>query len=253
MINNIVQKPSPNLLGQPVVNFELNDFESAVWNKGYEVIHEQMIKCPCKQNLNEGNFLSDCSNCQGSGYVYLNPSRTRMILHSMNYNTKYKEWSEEKIGTVSVTSMQRDRLSFMDRITVVDSSAVQSELLILKLYGSTKFLYTIYDITSIIDIFTFSDSVSPLRKLNEGVDFVYERNKVIILTNDAIGKVFSVRYNHNSQYHIVDLVHDVRNSPKFDSNKLNVEIFPVNAIARRSHYILSALNFEGNNIIDNSY
>jgi len=249
---NIIQRPTPDLTGQPVVNFQLDDFQALVWSKGYDVIVEEMVKCPCKSN--GGSNLSDCVNCQSTGYVFINPYSSRMILHSMNYTNKYKEWSEEKIGKVTITALQRDRLNFMDRITVVDSEAVLSELVTLKLYNTTKFLYTIYDILSIVDVFTFDSSNLPLRKLTEGVDYTFTRNKIIITTSDEVGKTFTVRYKHNQQYHVIDLVHDIRNSSKLDDNgNLQSESFPINAIGRLAHYNVSGLNYTGDNIFDNSY
>lgn len=251
MAKNIVQRPAPNINNQPVVSWILDDFEALVWNKGYDVVIERMVKCPCKGR--DGGFLSDCQNCQGTGYIFINPFETRVVLHSMNYNTQYKEWSEEKRGQVNITSIFRDRLSFMDRITVIDSSAILNELVQLRQYENTKYLYTIYDIISVIDIFVFNSSSIPLTKLIEGVDYTFERNKIIILTNYEVSRTFSVRYSHKVQYHVLDLVHDIRNSSKKDITGLKSEQFPINAIGRMCHYNITSLDFTGGNIIDNSY
>jgi hypothetical protein len=46
MAKTVVDLQKPNIVGFPSPEFIKSDFDDSVWNKGYAVIHEKMIKCP---------------------------------------------------------------------------------------------------------------------------------------------------------------------------------------------------------------
>lgn len=254
--NIVTTSISPNLIGQPDVQMRDLDFDALVYSKGYEVIHEKAVGCPC---ISKGTNapLSDCQNCRGTGWVLFNPNVTKMVLQSMNVNTVYKEWSEENRGTVAITSRSVDQLAFMDRITVKDSDSVFSQVLFPVLNNGEFFAFTVYDIREIYEVFMFQSSTSPLIKVPSS-DYSYLRNKIIL--NSSYSSVedltISVRYKHWTEYHIIDILKETRRSNVSTvetKGKQQSAMFPFNAVARRSHYVLDALNQSGGGVIDNSY
>lgn len=255
MKNSIVTTtPSPDLSNRPDVRFEPDGFSALIYQKGLDVVLERASSCPCRSKEN-GSPQSNCQNCCGTGWVLYNPNETRMVLQAMNLNTKYKEWSKENIGTVMISSMAVDVLGFMDRITVKDGESVFSQVLFPYVYSGVLFAFTVYDIQSIEEIFLFQDVSSPLIRLNS-TQYSFEGNKVVLDNEFASieNLTISIRYKHFIQYHIIDLVKEVRNSKGFDEKGYEQTIqMPFHAIARRSHYVLDQANYEKNNIIDNSY
>ena len=310
MAKTVKIQPTPDLTGEPVIEFNKKGLEALVWTKGYDVIIESAIKCPCKTKNNDN--LSTCTNCLGVGWVFINAVQDRAILSSINFDTQYKEWSGEKIGTVNVTVAARTSLAYMDKITVVDSDAKQSEVIYPIPFNGNYFSYTIYDINSIQEIFQFISPDKPLLKLEETTDFTFERNKILLVTtpttditslkaivgyvsnqktllgDDSLYRfdltstatpddnlvvlpddiliatpgrwikltnlVLSVRYFHKLQYYVLDIPHAVRNSyKKNNQGRDELQILPLNYIARLVHYVVDAQNFAGDNIINNSY
>lgn len=250
MVKNIITRPPIATQGYPRADFDLEGFEAIIQEKGLDVWWETTIQCPCKTK--ENSFLSTCQNCLGTGWVMINRVKTKMIVHSMNSDTKYKDWSEEKLGMATITAMNRDKLSFMDRIIIENSLSIQSQVVTTKSFLNKIYCYTIYDISRILDVFVFGGSDQKLRRLIPDIDFTFERNK-ILFTNLEEGVSVSVRYKHNVQYHILDIVHDVRDSFEIEnSGKEKKIVLPVSAIARRSHYLVDPQNFVGDNIFDNS-
>ena len=120
----VITTQSPNLIGQPSVEFRKNDFDAAIWNKGYDVIVEQAIRCP--HNYKDNQAITTCQNCLGLGWVFVNPKQTKAIITSINTETKEKQWSEEKLGTIQVTTRDVDRFGNMERITLKNDSVTKN-------------------------------------------------------------------------------------------------------------------------------
>lgn len=261
-----IQTP-PNLIAQPVVEFRKNDYEAAIWNKGYDIILESAVRCPCKSENNDN--IPHCQNCLGTGWFFINPIKTKAILTGINKNTDYKDWSAEMIGTISVTTMDINKLSFMDRITLVNSIAglvqnrsIFTETKRLRTFGENpKFVFLSYEPKEILDVWIYRGSGYSLVKLDPSTDYNIKSDNGYVLeftydfnTVSNFNGTISIRYEHELQYHILDLPHDVRNSSiKSNLGSLKQQLLPVNAIARKAHYVLNRDNYDANFIINNSY
>jgi hypothetical protein len=244
----------PNLINKTGVEFLEDEFDILVYQKGLEVIHEKASSCPCRSKEN-GSPLSNCQNCCGTGWVLFNPNSTKMVLQSLNLSTKYKEWSKENIGTITISSRSVNILGYMDRLTIIDSDSVFSQTLYPSVYKGVLFAFTIYDIKSIEEIFLFQSADEPLIKLSDTY-YSFEANKLILDSSYASieNLTISIRYKHYIQYHIIDLVKEMRRSYGLNEKGYDKQLFlPFNAIGRRSHYVLDRANFEGTNVVDNSY
>lgn len=240
-----------NKSGTIRTDFWTPDFDILVDNKGYDVVWEKAIPCPCgrRQNAN----MSACRNCLGTGWVFINPTQIKAIATSLNRDTKYKEWSQEMLGTASFTVRHEYHLNFMDRITLLNSASMQSENLIVRRWGDKKFVITIYPADSIREVFRFVNGDSPLELISED-HYRIENNFVVFDNHIKEGDSVSITYEHKVQYHIIDLNHDVRNTIILDSQSREQDLYlPIAAVGRRVQYVLDASNYTGDNIIDNSY
>ena len=254
----IIQQTPPSQTGAPNVEFRRSDFEQAIWDKGYRVVHEKALKCPCKSK--NGNQQSSCKNCGGSGWIFINPVETRMILHSMNRDTQFKEWSEETMGKVNISSMSKDEISYMDRITLLDGKGSFSQALHFKEKDGILFAFTAYLIKEVEYLGLFIDTDSKLMKLEKDVDFTFDRNILYLdskytSTFTAAGNDLSVsiRYTHSPQFYILDLMREVMTTKVKDKGKDSYIHMPISAVARRGHYILDGENLSETRLVDNSY
>jgi len=247
------QQSAPNVIGQKSPEFVKENFDAAIWNKGYDVIVEKAIRCPCKTRT--GANLPDCNNCRGFGWVFVNPIETKALMTSLNASNKYKAWSVENINRANVTLMGVNRLSYFDRITLKDDYSELSENLEVKKSSTGKmFVFTSYKITNIFIIFEFENSTMPLVKISSN-DYIVEDYKVVF--KDGIidcGKIVSIRYEYNTQYNVLDVTHDIRSSKNInsDGNLENIKL-PIMAVVQKPHTIFDKPNFTGDNIIDNSW
>jgi hypothetical protein len=260
-MNPITTASAPNLIAKPDPVFNKSLFEAAIWNKCYSVVMEKAIKCPCSTNQNQP--LSDCRNCGGIGWFFINPIQTQALITNLNENTQYKNWSVELLGTISVSLRDSERIGNMDRITIVnnnltDNKAYFSELITLRGDQFDEFVFLAYRPIDIIGIWLFESSTTKLHKLDVDEYEISSTNPYVIdfdfdfSTISNFNGTISVLYTHEVQYHIMDIPHLIRNSYKINNNGQDEQIvLPVNAIARRSHLIESIANRNGQGILDN--
>lgn len=256
---SIAQQTPPSLIAKPEVRFRKSDFEALIEQKGYDVWHDKAIKCPCSSSSGAAN-QSSCKNCGGSGWFYINRTKTRMVIQSMNNNTQLKEWTEAKLGTANITARDVDRLSFMDRITVLDSEAEHSQVLYLQKQPDTNQLYGSlrYNPTKVYCIFLYQGESVLHKLLKEGVDYTINRNQIKLLGlpyNTITNPSISIRYTHMAEYTVLDLPRDIMVSQIKDpstSRSKDVQ-FPISAIGRRSHYLMDRNNYYDNDLLDNSF
>ena len=262
MAKTIVQETSPNLIGQVSPEFELNAFEAAVWNKGYDVIIEQAFKCPCCTYDNTP--LTNCQNCLGVGWIFINPMQTKGIITSINTDTKFKSWTQESIGTVSLTVMHKNRVSLMDRVTLVNNTVIEnksnfSDIVQVRDLEGSPFVFLAYKPIDIIGIYAFNGITNPLIKIpSTGYNISSDNGYVLNITYDLtsisdFNGAITVLYSHQIQYHVLDIPHDVRNSYIVnDDGKESQITLPINAYARKAHNVLEVANRDGTGVIDNS-
>lgn len=253
---------SPSLIGQPNPSFDENAFDAVIWNKGYTIVIEKAVRCPCKDKQT-GKNLSTCQNCRGVGWFFINPIETKGLITGINDTLKYKAYSPEFIGDISLTIRNNIRLSYMDRILFKDDYSILSEDKIVRNFndeGIKYFVFLSYEAKEIEDVFIFQGESSPLIRLttdqysiNSNNGFVLDLDYDFTTITNFSGNV-GIRYKHELQYHVVDIPHDIRRSLKIEVNgKEEKLLLPINAVCRVAHQVLDLANYDGDGIIDNSY
>lgn len=254
MTQEAVVQSLPNNQGVPQVRFDKGLFDSAIADHGYDILIEKAMRCPCEGKSSNSALIS-CLNCGGSGWIWINPIITKGILTSMNRTTRYREWSEEKLGTVSVTTRDIDPLSFYDRITVQDGKSVYSQLLYPQEYSGVLYSYCVYRVLGIEQMFLFRSDGEQLMPIDSEL-YSLEDNRIVFDNSlKRYGKdlTFSVRYKHRPEYYIIDLMRETMAVSIFDdSNKEKVTNMPVHGVARRAHNIMNPDSIKGNRLFDNS-
>lgn len=273
--------PAPKITDNfRTVYFKSEKFKSLLRQKGNKVLVERAVNCPCKGD--SSNHRSDCQNCGGTGWIFINPCITRALIRSLNMSTRYREWSEESIGTVGITAQPHLDFGYMDRVTIKDGYSIITESA--KVYKKTEFEYYAnfsYDISSILFEGYFVGHDSPLafafgtsivaNQIQIEVDLAEELNvefKEKFDDNEARGldTMYSLKYKFRPQFHVIDLPREFfvdynnRDEPRVgDDSSYDLPEYPrilselpVNAIAKRSHYDMTRLNSPAIRTLDNS-
>lgn len=260
MARKVLSSPEQSLYGQPQVQFRPNDFDSAIWSHGYDIIAEQAIRCPCQGS--SGAPMIDCQNCHGFGYFFVNPQRTKALITGLNRNTQYVQWTPELMGTASITVRDIDKslLTYFNRVTVEDEYATFTEMLTVRvLEDGTKIVFLSYAPIQdgIEDVYIYDTGSTPLIRLEPNAYAISETNPYALVLDVPTlqnGEGVSIVYRHLVEYHIIDLPHEIRSSLGREKNTGLFQILrmPIQAIGRRTHLIdIQRPQFDGSGIIYN--
>lgn len=256
--SSVIAQTPPVTQGKARVDLVKSDFDALVWQKGYDVYHDKAIKCPCR-NLPDGQSQSSCKNCGGSQWVFVNRTETRMVVQSINKDTKFKEWSEEKLGLAKITAMQESKIAFMDRIILRNSLATTSHTLFARVHADGKLrCKSVYDIESIDFIYLFAGVGNKLTVVPSD-KYTIDDGSWITLSDDYLSisnPTISIRYNHHPAFHINEVSRSIIDSYVIqktdDIQRDQIRPFPVHAVGRLAHYVLDEENYSNDRLFDNS-
>lgn len=247
---------------KPKGRLNKTNFDTLVHQKGYPIYIDKAMKCPCASEQ-AAQGLPGCRNCGGSGYIYYNRIETHAIIHSINLDTKFKEWSEDLIGTASLTTYHEIRLSYMDRIRLREGFVVYNELLRLKKYDDDEWRCGVrYPPLEVETAFLFENHNQKLTLLERGVDFELVNNVFRVLSSGIRAKIaalpsptVSLRYTHRPEFVVIDIPRNTISSLSIYSRTETEQqlLYPVHAVVRVPHYVLDVTSNDGTYLFDNSY
>lgn len=248
---------------RPKSNFRKEGFDTLIDQKGYPVYIDKATKCPCA-DLKSREAIPQCRNCGGSGWIFYNRIDTKAIIHSMNKDTKFKEWSQELIGTGSFTTYSENRVTFMDRVTLKEGISIHSEILFISQYDDDSIWRARlrYPAISVQSLFLFQDPDQPLILLNLHQHYTLDNNQIFTLTTAGEALIngiqypkFSIRYVHRPEYLVIDIPrHTMITYAKDPQDKIEGFLeMPIHAVIRLLHYSMDKDSNDGTYLFDNSF
>ncbi len=256
--NVIPQTPASQMIAPPRADFDKNRFDVLVAQKGVDVAVEKALQCPCETQ--KVNSLSTCKNCGGTGWVFVNKRRSRLVLQSMDFKNTEEVWSRLVHGVIRVTGLAEEELSFMDRITRLNANSIFSEIIQFEEgVDGTFFGFTTYEPKDVeyIGIFTTVDdkfqqlsnkdfSIHNTRiEINEGVELPYvDENNPLTAT---------IRYVHAPVFYIFEHQREVIDNYRWTGKGEKLQYLPTLALARRAHDVEDMANLRQGRLNDNSY
>lgn len=240
-------------------DFNKQQIDATLRDKGLSCLLESSLLCPCKSDVT-AVALSDCKNCGGSGWIFVNPTKTKMIVTGLVADPKLKEaalrdWGLVDTGTVKLTAYDVDKLTYMDRVTVLDATAEHQQLLYPALSDdeTTTFAYSQYNLVSILFIGVFVDSDTKVQKLAETTDYSFVNNVLTFVDPTLKGRTVTIRYRHRPVFHVTDVLRESLTSTVGQYGSQTNIILPVHALAKRAHLIKDVENLQGDRLLDNSW
>jgi hypothetical protein len=109
------------------VPFDRDKFTQLIKVHGYDVIWEKNMYCPFLKGPNPKSHDINCRVCS-QGFVYFSPVETRMKISGLNLAQQYYAYGRFDSGRAQITAYPEYKVSFWDRITLVNSRVRFSEL-----------------------------------------------------------------------------------------------------------------------------
>lgn len=238
---------------QPTVNnvdFGENDHDKLVSDEGNRIVFEKALKCPCRTTY-KNKAHSDCVNCKGMGFVYINPLKTKALVTSQSKKLKFTLSGESMgDGDIDVTPMSGVVMSEMDRITLYQSLGVVIEDPVTYFDFSkncmvAKFVYPIVEIDQIFEFISYDTKLNQVKEEDYEIEdnFIYFKNKV---TEEDLS--ITTRYYYRPIYVISKVLRHCRDIQLVDtSGEMQTKVYPQQLQAR----ILHSVSNYGNNINTN--
>lgn len=254
---------TPPSFDLPKPYWDVEKFESLIYNNGYDALLQRALRCPCVDRAS-GQALSTCKNCMGRGWFFVDTRQTRVVAQSMDNTRRNSQTGEINRGTARITARASDKLGFMDRVILLDLMAYYTEILNPIEYEGKLVAYPVYEPLDVTNIYLYAGDDKKLIPLTTN-EYEIQGNKIVF--NDSIlddvpvedvNQKFpeitvSIRYSHYPVYHIISeersltKVHD-RGCSFTDENLRQV---PMLYTGRMAHYIFDAIKYN-NEMFENS-
>jgi hypothetical protein len=110
-------------------DFRPEEFDRVILQHGKRLVWRKAMLCPCI-NLDSDQASLDCTDCDGSGYFYVDPLEIQAHMASFDTKTRlYEKFGLWVSGEVSVTVQQAYRLAWRDSLEMIDDLMNFNELI----------------------------------------------------------------------------------------------------------------------------
>jgi hypothetical protein len=177
-------------------------FDSAILQKGYTVIWEQGMFCPCI-DMRSGQPSYACPMCGGKGYTYFGAKETKSLITSISGNKDQDHIGLNEQGSAYLTPLSTDMVGFRDKFTLVDFDIKFSEVIA---RDETKFDTLDYQALKVIMVKSLT------KEYVEGFDYIVAEDgkKIEWLTPMPTKERYSILYTTRPVYIAIGPVHDLR-------------------------------------------
>lgn len=222
------------------VDFDHTKFKKITDSKGYILDWYSGMICPCRKDVTE-QPISNCVNCGGSGFYFLDPVEITGIISSAVMQKNYINWSEALQGTAYLSVQPDNKIGWMDKIVVKTALTSFSEVMTVYLDGTTKKVKTHYSVDEITANYKFLGATSPHYDIP--INFIQVNPSVLnelIITDDnvLVGDRITVLYKYNPTYLVIELLNDFRNTfvtKGYEDDRLKK--LPLRALIKRMHLV----------------
>jgi hypothetical protein len=194
------------------VDFNPQDFEDIILQKGYRILWEKVMRCPCLDPTT-GRAVQGCPRCDSRGKFYYASSEIKGIITRQDKEAQIGDiMGVLEPGDAFLTTSATNKLSMFDRITNLDSTVVYDEILVHddKEGDWLRFVPTVVDVAAYQTTRT-----SDLTFLVKDTDYtVANDGKLSWLTTNkpAHGQGVTFRYQYHPVWTVLDTPNYVRDT-----------------------------------------
>jgi hypothetical protein len=232
------------------VDLKKGDFTLLILEHGKRVVWRKALLCSCLDDTTQQASL-DCTDCDGSGYVYVDPHEIQAVMLNQDKRSKIYEnfgmWVE---GATTVTVEPQYRLGYRDSLELLDSVMSHAELVKKKnRRGIRSKLPSLHDsaryrIVNATKLMYRAAGTTSMVSLERDVHFTVSADGWVkwTTTGDALvpdGTYLSLHYDFHPVYLVVSHPHAMRDDVTREKtgDKDKVISLPINAAAKLDYLV----------------
>jgi len=186
------------------VFFDPQRFDQLLENLGVRMMHYRVAPCPNVTSLEYGDHDINCTQCDQSFLPYDEEEFIGILTQQGLENRPAPEgqWIQ---GRATLTAPSEIRFEYNDRIVMLDSVSINTELL--KRNDRSNVDKTRYRMLEIKYI------ASNSRKFHEGADYKINRDGRIEWVGSnrpEKGEIYTIAYEHHTMFRVIELIHNAR-------------------------------------------
>jgi hypothetical protein len=256
--NLYAQPPKPIDLSYQRVDFDEGRYETLIAQKGVDLLVEKALQCPCKTaSINQ---LSTCRNCGGTGWVFVNPRRTRLVVQGMGIKKIEEVWTSLMKGIIRVSFPPYEDLAHMDRITRLNANSVFAETFQLTEANNKVFGFITYQPKEIEYIGLYQNDTEPFLQLTTA-QFTVTNNRIDLIGVDLDAfeidannpLTATIRYVHAPTFNVIDVDREPLDNYKWTGTGEQLQELPGKALAQRTHNLEDLVKLRQGKLLNNNY
>lgn len=212
-----------SLLQARRAEFDRSDFARLIRDHGHDVRWSKATLCPNRDPNQEDHHRLNCNVCDDNGYVYFDPTDTRMFMASFSDRQTFQAALMYEAGQVYVTAQPDEAVSFWDKIEVLDSTARFSEIVKLTTATTYKLRYAAVSVARV---------VNNLGAVIAATTYRLDTAGQLVFTTLPAGAFIAVSYTYRPAYIVLDMIHHVRDARQTEQCADVMRPFPVQAMAK---------------------
>jgi hypothetical protein len=233
-------------LGQVQARFDAERYNEQVHDKGNNARLDIAVPCPCA-GATSGSALATCQSCGGLGRIVVERREIHALISGMNASRKQLTWSQQLVGTSSITLDSEEVVTTGDRLVNLSAMGEYTERLAKGvLLGGELLYYPTYEPLSVRHLLAFTNPREKLKPLSDKLGhYKIDAAGVLRVQLGPAGVdrdvQLSIRYRHHPTFEVIDLPRDQVYSPAPANNPRQefgaVERLPQHVVGRRLHYL----------------
>lgn len=180
----------------PRVDFNELDFENLINQKGYDILWEQQLRCPCVDPIT-GRVTPDCVNCSARGFYYLPGVQIKGIITHQSKEVNLNDMRGVlEPGEAFLTVTHDNFIGAFDRITNLNSTTIYSETVIYNPNLGNSLRYP--PVGNIVSCITQPGQNVPVVQLVQGTNYTVDsQGNLTFITAMQPQQAISIRYFYN--------------------------------------------------------
>jgi len=199
-------------------NFDIDEMQKMIIRRGAKVLWEKSYICTCR--LSSGYPATDCPICHGTGFSFMEPQESQMMLQSMSRSIQNTENGVSIPGTAMGTTTTSDSnlIGFRDRITFSDRVIPESLMIKVTNKNVTNGIFLKYSIVK-LETAVIGYPKQEFLDVDE-LNIDYEKS-ILYPSEDMVGKFLSLNFLAMLRFYVVDYLREGRYQYEHDPRKAN--------------------------------